>query len=75
MHLEARKQNLIKAVMKVESEAVLAKLETVLKGNEAKTKKKPGISEFVGIISQSEADEMMKAIADTCETIDLNDWQ
>lgn len=78
MRTETRKINLIKAILKVDKETTLIKLETVLKGlhNQGSNKQKTAsIYNFVGIITPNEADEMTKAINETCETININDWK
>lgn len=74
MFTDERKLHLIKEVIKVKNEAVLAEIEEILNINN-KPLKKLNIDDFVGIISESEADEMMRAIAETCENIDENDWK
>ncbi|GAC1303494.1 MAG: hypothetical protein NVSMB24_09590 [Mucilaginibacter sp.] len=75
MYSEARKIHLIEDVLKVKSTAVLIEIESILKKHKNKPGKKPNIYDFVGIISQSEAAELRKAIAETCEIIDENDWK
>jgi hypothetical protein len=79
MYTEARKIHLIEEVLKVNNEATLIKLEDVLKGLKIETattkKKKPSIYDFVGIINNKEANEMTKAINETCETINADDWK
>jgi hypothetical protein len=75
MYSEARKIHLIEDVLKVKSTAVLIEIESILKNYKNKTSKKPNIYDFVGIISQNEAAELRKAIAETCEIIDENDWK
>ena len=77
MYSEARKIHLIEEVLKVKSEAVLIELEDVLKKSSKKIKheKKTSIYDFVGILSKKESSEMKKAIAETCETIDENEWK
>ncbi len=74
MFTEARKLNLIEQVLKVKNENVLLALENVLKSSKpAETKK--SIHDFVGILSKKEAADMQAAIAESCETIDENDWK
>ncbi len=80
MYSESRKIHVIEEVLKVTSDAVLTELETVLKKSRTKNKtvkpvKKPSIYDFVGILSKKEANDMRKAIAETCETIDENEWK
>ncbi len=78
MYTEARKIHLIEAVLKVSNEAILVELETVLKKSKPKKekeKKKPSIYDFVGILTKKESNEMRKAIEETCETINPDDWK
>lgn len=74
MHTEARKIQIIQEVLKIESEATLDKLESFLRKRK-KAKAKKNISDFVGVLSPKEAQQMEQAIKDTCETIDENDWK
>lgn len=74
MYLEARKIHLIEKVLKVDSENILIELETVF-NRDINVSNKPGIDDFAGIISKAEADEMLHAIAQTCENIDSNVWR
>lgn len=77
MYSEARKIHLIEEVLKVTNEATLIALETVIKKSKKKTgkEKKPSIYDFVGILTKKEAGEMRKAIEETCETINPDDWK
>ena len=75
MYSEERIVHLIEEVRKVKSDAVLAEIETILNSYNKKVENKPSIYDFVGIISKSEADEMKRAIAESCEIIDENDWK
>lgn len=78
MYVEARKLHLIEELLKVTDEDMLTELETVLKKTgkkAAQEKDKPDIYDFVGILSAEEADEMRKAIEETCETINPDDWK
>lgn len=78
MFTEARKIQLIEDVLKVKSEATLTELESVLKKSKKKkaaASKKPSIYNFVGILSKKEANQMRKAIEETCEIINPDDWK
>lgn len=77
MYSEARKIHLIEEVLKVTNEATLIELETVIKKSKKKAEKekKPSIYDFVGILTKKEASEMRKAIEETCETINPDDWK
>lgn len=74
MYFEERKTHLIEEVQKIESEAVLLEIETVL-SKHSKATKTVSIYDFVGIISKEEAAEMNKAIEESCERVDENDWK
>jgi hypothetical protein len=76
MYTEARKINLIEAVLKVGDEATLSELETVLKkAKPAKEKKPLSAHEFSGIWSKKDAALIEKAIEEACEQIHEDDWE
>jgi hypothetical protein len=77
MYNEARKIHLIEEVLKVNNEAILIELESVIEKSKKKAEKenKPSIYDFVGILTKKEANEMRKAIEETCETINPDEWQ
>jgi hypothetical protein len=75
MYSEARKIHLIEKVLKVKNDAILIEIETILNTYNNNIAKKSNIYDFVGIISKSEADEMISAINETCENIDPNEWK
>ncbi len=75
MYSESRKIQLIEDVLKVEHDSILSKLESVLKNSRAANEKKRSIYDFVGIISNKEAQEMKKIIKETSETINPDDWK
>jgi hypothetical protein len=76
MYTEARKINLIEAVLKVSNEATLIELETILKkAKPAKEKKSFSAHEFSGIWSKKDAALIEKAIEEACEQIHEDDWK
>lgn len=76
MYAEARKINLIEAVLRVSNEAVLAELETVIKKIPAKQeKRKMSAHDFLGVWSKKDAALIEKAIQETCEQINEDDWK
>jgi hypothetical protein len=75
MYSESRKIQLIEDVLKVENDSILSKLENVLKNSRAAKEKKRSIYDFVGIISNKEAQVMKKIIKETSETIHPDDWK
>ncbi|QNL50595.1 hypothetical protein H8S90_03025 [Olivibacter sp. SDN3] len=75
---ETRKLHLIEEVLKIKSESTLAALEDFLKKakiKERKNKKTLMFQEFSGIWSKEEADEIERAIEESCETINPDDWK
>jgi hypothetical protein len=75
MYSETRKIHLIEEVLKVKNDAVLFEIESILNNYNKTVEKKPSSYDFVGIVTKDEATEMKKAITETCEIIDENDWK
>jgi hypothetical protein len=75
MYTEERKLHLIEDVLKIKSDEVLIAIESILKIYKSKPKKAISLGDFAGIISEEDAAIMKKAIAETCENIDTNEWQ
>jgi hypothetical protein len=77
MYTEARKINLLEAVLKVNNEAVLVELETVLKKSKSRKEKQPSFSahDFLGVWSKKDAALIEKAIKESCEQIHEDDWK
>ena len=76
MYAEARKINLIEAVLRVSNEAVLAELETVINKIPAKQeKRKMSAHDFLGVWSKKDAALIEKAIQETCEQINEDGWK
>lgn len=76
MYAEARKINLIEALLRVSNEAILAELETVIKKMPAKQeKKKVSAHDFLGVWSKKDAALIEKAVQETCEQINEDDWK
>lgn len=76
MLLEIRKLQLIEEVIKVNNEHTLSALEAIL--NESPQKKEnleSQLSEFAGIWSKDEAQEIEYAILESCKQINPNDWK
>ncbi len=75
MYQETRKMHLIEEVLKVNNEEILTELETVLVKSKSEKKEKTSILDFVGVMSRKETAQMRKAIEETCETINVDDWK
>ena len=75
MYTETRKIQLIEQVLKEDNEGTLLALETVFKKSKKPNKKKLTIYDFVGILTKKETSDMRKAIKETAETINPDDWK
>jgi hypothetical protein len=78
MFTESRKIQLAQNVLKETNETLLLEMENVLKNAKNKTgskKKKISIYDFVGMLTEKEADDMTKAITESCEKIDTDEWK
>ena len=76
MYTEARKINLLEAVLKVSNEATLMELEEVLKKSKGKNEKRPlSAHDFLGVWSKKDTALITKAIEESCEQIHEDDWK
>lgn len=72
---ESRKIILIEEVLKINDERTLSALEGVLKKAKDTEAKKLSLYDFVGILTDKETKQVKKAIAETCEIINKQDWK
>jgi hypothetical protein len=72
MYAEAKKLHLIEELLKVDSDAILAELETVLSKSKLRSH---NFKNFVGILSTEEVDELERNIEEGCEQINDDDWK
>lgn len=76
MYGEARKLHLIQAILKIDNEAILTAIETIVdKGANANKVVKARFSDLLGSLSEEEAEAMKKIIADNFERINPDDWK
>ncbi|RYU87982.1 hypothetical protein EWM62_15950 [Mucilaginibacter terrigena] len=74
MYTEGRKLHIIDEVLKLNSDAALAKLESVVEKLKEETPK-TGFKDFAGIWTKKEAEEIELAIKNSCENINPEDWK
>lgn len=74
MYGEARKLHLIEEILKIEDEAVLAEVESLI-NSKMHTVKRRSFTDFAGMMSDEEADELEKIIDEGCEQINPDDWK
>jgi hypothetical protein len=75
MYRETQKIHIIEEVLKVDNAATLNELETFFKRSKKSKSAKKSIYDFVGVLSDKDAEKMKKAIKETCEIINEEDWK
>ena len=78
MYLNERKISIVEKVLKIDNENTLSEIEGIIKKSKPSKKvkgKKSWVHDFVGVISKKDADIITKAINETCETINPDDWK
>ena len=75
MFTEARKIQLLEEVLKVNNEATLVELESVLNKSKKAKKKNVSAHDFSGLWSKKDASIIEKAIVGGCEQIHEDDWK
>lgn len=75
MNGEARKLHLIEEILKIENDAVLQEVESVINRSKLQAVPRKGIEDFVGIWTHEEAEEMKRIIEESCEQINPDDWK
>jgi len=72
---EAKKLHLIEEILKIESDAVLAAVETVIAKSKLHAVGRKSFTSFAGQWTPQEADALEKAIEEGCEQIHPDDWK
>jgi hypothetical protein len=75
MYAEAKKIRVIEEVLKINNAAPLEELEKVLQKWKKNKAKKSSIYDFIGVLSNTETKQIKKAIAETVETINEDEWR
>jgi hypothetical protein len=75
MYSEAKKLHLIEELLKVESDIVLAELETVLAKSRMQLPHSKAFQDFASILSLDEINELEQNIQEGCEQINGDDWK
>ena len=73
MYAETQKLHLIEEILKIESDAVLTELETIL--IKSKAPHSIGFKPFISALSSEEIDELERNIKEGCEQINQDDWK
>ncbi|MDB4921929.1 hypothetical protein [Mucilaginibacter sp.] len=75
MYSETKKLHLIEELLKVDSDTVLAELETVLAKSKGRLPRSQSYQDFKGTLSLEEVNELERIIEDGCEQINEDDWK
>lgn len=75
MYKESQKIHIIEEVLKVDDASTLNELESYLKKSRKVKSSKKSIYDFVGVLSDKDAEKMKSAIKETCEIINEDDWK
>jgi hypothetical protein len=72
---EAKKLHLIEEILKIQNDAVLEEVETVIAKSKLNAVGRRSFASFFGMWTKEEADELEKAIEEGCEQIHPDDWK
>ena len=72
---EAKKLHLIEEILKIENNAVLDEVETVINRSKMHNARGKGFNGLSGIWTAAAADEMKRIIEESCEQINPDDWK
>jgi hypothetical protein len=72
---EAKKLHLIEEILKIESNAVLEEVESVINKSKLQSVRRRSFKSFAGSLSDQEVDELEKIIEEGCEQIHPDDWK
>lgn len=75
MYGEAKKLHLIEEILKIENDAVLDEVNSVISKSKLRPVERRSFKEFSGIWSAAEADEMKRIIEESFEQINPDDWK
>jgi len=75
MYAETRKLYLIEELLKLNNDALLNEIETILGKSNTAISQRRNFTDFAGMISLEEADELERNIEDGCEQINEDDWK
>jgi len=75
MYAEAKKLYLIEELLKVDSDTVLAELETVLTRSRTQIPRSKGFQDFTSKLTLEEVNELERNIEEGCEQLNEDDWK
>jgi hypothetical protein len=75
MYAEAKKLHLIEEILKVDSDTILAELETVLTKSKTQLPRSKSFQNFTSTLTLEEVNELERNIEKGCEQINEDDWK
>jgi hypothetical protein len=75
MYGEAKKLHLIDAIIKIENDAILTEVETIIAKSNLVVVPQRNFKKFAGMLTDEEAVEFKNAINEGCEKIHNDDWK
>jgi hypothetical protein len=75
MYAEAKKLHLIEELLKVDSDTILAELETVLTKSRTQLPHSKSFQDFTSMLTLEEVNELERNIEEGCEQINEDDWK
>jgi hypothetical protein len=75
MSEETRKLRIIDMIMRIDDEAVLSELETIIEQSDVKPEHVRSLEQLAGIWTEEEAEKMKKDIEEACEQIHPDNWK
>lgn len=75
MNGEARKLHLIEEILKIENDAVLEEVESVINRSKMEVVPRKSVRDLAGRLTNEEAEEMKRIIDESCEQINPDDWK
>ena len=75
MYAEAKKLHLIEELLKVDSDIILAELETILAKSNGQLPRSNGFKDFQVTLTLEEVNELERNIEEGCEQVNAGDWK
>lgn len=75
MYGEAKKLHLIEAILKIDDEHLLSKVERLIASDKLNVANKQDFNLFAGMLSDKEVEEFEKNVKEGCELINADDWK
>lgn len=75
MYGDAKKLHLIEEILRIDNDALLEEVETVLTKSKGRSVSAKNFTKFAGIWTEQEANDMKRFLEESCEQINPDDWK